>query len=100
MDIFPFHWNGTSQSQKAMRTAYVNSSSAVNVMRLLGNVSKNSGWHFPLWGILLPLLVTVDVLPNLKGEGGARAALRVQIISISCSFWENLAKSYVSAPGG
>ena len=43
---------------------YVNSSCAVNVMRLLGNVSKNLGWHFPLWGILVPLLVIVDVLPT------------------------------------
>ena len=29
-----------------------------------------------------------------------RAPLGVQILSISCSFWENLAKSYVGAPPG
>ena len=28
----------------------------------------------------------------------ARSPLGVQILSISCSFWENLAKSYVGAP--
>ena len=32
-------------------------------------------------------------------KGGARDA-PVQIPSISCSFWENLAKSYVGAPPG
>ena len=30
----------------------------------------------------------------------ARPPLGVQILSISCSFWENLAKSYVGAPPG
>ena len=30
----------------------------------------------------------------------ARAPLGVQILSISCSFWGNLAKSYVGAPPG
>ena len=30
----------------------------------------------------------------------ARSPLGVQILSISCSFWENLAKLYVGAPPG
>ena len=30
----------------------------------------------------------------------ARPPLGVQILSISCSFWGNLAKSYVGAPPG
>ena len=30
----------------------------------------------------------------------ARPPLGAQILSISCSFWENLAKSYVGAPPG
>ena len=31
---------------------------------------------------------------------GMRAPLGVQILSISCSFWENLVKAYVGAPLG
>ena len=31
-------------------------------------------------------------------KGGARYAPGVQILSISCSFWDYLAKSYVGAP--
>ena len=34
---------------------------------------------------------------DLRGARGTRAP-RAQILSISCSFWENLAKSYVGAP--
>ena len=36
---------------------------------------------------------------DLRGARGMRTPL-VQILSISCSFWENLAKSYVGAPLG
>ena len=32
------------------------------------------------------------------GAGDARPLLGVQILSISCTFWEILAKSYVGAP--
>ena len=37
---------------------------------------------------------------DLRGRGcvGRASPLGVQILSISCSFWENLAKSYVGAP--
>ena len=33
-----------------------------------------------------------------KGDRGMLAPSGVQILSISCSFWENFAKSYVGAP--
>ena len=33
-----------------------------------------------------------------KGGAGDARPLGAQILSISCSFWENLAKSYVGAP--
>ena len=33
-------------------------------------------------------------------EGRVLTPAQVQILSISCSFWENLAKSYVGAPPG
>ena len=41
-----------------------------------------------------------DKLPvvDQRGARGTRASLGVQILSISCSFWENLAKLYVGAP--
>ena len=35
---------------------------------------------------------------TLRGTRGMRIPLGVQILSLSCSFWENLAKSYVGAP--
>ena len=35
-----------------------------------------------------------------EGAGDAPPPLGVQILSISCSFWEILAKSYVGAPAG
>ena len=34
------------------------------------------------------------------GAGDARPPLGVQILSISCSFWENLTNLYVGAPPG
>ena len=34
---------------------------------------------------------------DLRGARGTRAPLGAQILSISCSFWENMAKLYVSA---
>ena len=34
---------------------------------------------------------------DLRGAQGMRPPLGIQILSISCSFWENLAKSYVGA---
>ena len=37
---------------------------------------------------------------DLRGARGRRAPLGVQILSISCSFWKILAKSYVGAPLG
>ena len=37
---------------------------------------------------------------DLRGARGTRAPPGVQILSISCSFWEILAKSYVGAPPG
>ena len=33
-----------------------------------------------------------------KGDAMDAPSLRIQILSISCSFWEKLAKSYVGAP--
>ena len=35
-----------------------------------------------------------------KGARGTRIPPGVQILSISCSFWEHLANSYVGAPWG
>ena len=38
-------------------------------------------------------------MADLRGRGGrASPLLGFQILSISCSFWGNLAKSYVGAP--
>ena len=37
-------------------------------------------------------------LVDLRGAWGMRTPLGVEILSISCSFWEMLAKLYVSAP--
>ena len=37
---------------------------------------------------------------GFRGAQGARPPLGTQILSISCSFWENMAKSYVCAPPG
>ena len=39
-------------------------------------------------------------MADLRGARGTRAPPGVQILSISCSFWGNLAKSYVGAPPG
>ena len=47
-------------------------------------------------GLYLHMIAVVD----LRGARGMRAPLGVQILSISCSFWENLAESYVGAPLG
>ena len=38
------------------------------------------------------------MLSSGGSKGGARDAPRAQILSIPCSFWEILAKSYVGAP--
>ena len=35
---------------------------------------------------------------DLRGARGMHAPLGAQILSMSCSFWENMAKSYVGAP--
>ena len=37
---------------------------------------------------------------DLRGARGMHTPLGVQILSISCSFWENFSKSYVGAPPG
>ena len=43
--------------------------------------------------------VSFTPVADLRGAQGTRApSLGVQILSISCSFWQNLAKSYVGAP--
>ena len=42
--------------------------------------------------------MTSTVADLRGGAGDARPPLGAQILSISCSFWENLAKSYVGAP--
>ena len=39
-------------------------------------------------------------MADLGGREGRMPPLGTQILSISCSFWENLAKSYVGAPPG
>ena len=44
--------------------------------------------------------LSMNPVADLRGARGMRAPLGVQILSISCSFWENLAKSYVVAPWG
>ena len=42
----------------------------------------------------------IKAVADLRGAQGTRAPLGVQILSISCSFWENLAKLYFGAPRG
>ena len=39
-------------------------------------------------------------MADLRGGGARDARPRVQILSISCSFWEKMAKSYVGTPLG
>ena len=39
------------------------------------------------------------ILVDPREGTGTCATLGTQILSISCSFWENLAKLYVGAPG-
>ena len=41
----------------------------------------------------------ITAVADLRGARGMHAPLGIQILSISCSFWENLAKSYVGALG-
>ena len=41
---------------------------------------------------------SVVTLGRSKGTRGTCTPIGVQILSISCSFWEKLAKSYVGAP--
>ena len=56
----------------------------------------------PAKTLLCPITTTVcsRSVADPRGAPGMRAPLGVQILSISCSFWENMAKSYVSAPLG
>ena len=42
--------------------------------------------------------IRCEPVADLRGARGTRAPMGVQILSISCSFWEILAKSYVGAP--
>ena len=44
--------------------------------------------------------MVTNPVADLRGARGTRVPLGVQILSISCSFWENLAKSYVGTPPG
>ena len=46
--------------------------------------------------INFPEAITANPVADLRGAQGTPH--RVQILSISCSFWENLAKSYVGVP--
>ena len=39
-----------------------------------------------------------EAVADLRGAQGMHAPMGAQILSISCSFWENMAKSYVGAP--
>ena len=43
-----------------------------------------------------------NIISHRPSIGGSRGGRRpaIQILSISCSFWEILAKSYVAAPSG
>ena len=41
-----------------------------------------------------------NTVADLRGHEGHASPLGARILSISCSFWENLAKSYVGAPTG
>ena len=45
------------------------------------------------------MVLLSNAVADLRGARGTRAP-RAQILSISYSFWENLAKSYVGAPLG
>ena len=44
------------------------------------------------------VFLNLDPVADLRGGAGDAPPPGVQILSISCSFWEILAKSYVSAP--
>ena len=60
--------------------------------------NDHRGTSVVVWGVIRKL----DQCPvvDLRGARGTRAPLGVQILSISCSFWENVAKLYVGAPPG
>ena len=65
-----------------------------NVINAAGESLKRIGDQSGL--ILLRLDVNKPVADLRRGREGRPPW--VQILSISCSFWENLAKSYVGAP--
>ena len=50
----------------------------------------------PILPVIQPVTIAVADLHSKMLD--ARPPLGVQILSISCSFWENLAKLYVGAP--
>ena len=59
--------------------------------------NDHRGTSVVVWGVIRNQCPVVDL------RGGARDARPpwgVQILSISCSFWENVAKLYVGAPPG
>ena len=47
---------------------------------------------------MIPQLILWVTSGGFRGGRGTRDPLGTQILSISCSFWEYLAKSYVGAP--
>ena len=49
-------------------------------------------------GPIFFIFMRFDPVADLRGGYDRRAPLRIQILSISCSFGENLAKSYAGAP--
>ena len=49
-------------------------------------------------GVVLSGDGTVQAVVDLRGDTRDAHPLGTQILSISCSFWENLAKLYVGTP--
>ena len=49
---------------------------------------------------VLHIIILAISVADLREARGTRAPLGAQILSISCSFWEILAKSYVGPPLG
>ena len=84
----------------------------LRLLLLLDQITSGSsavrlqGTDIPVLGTPLLLLAHAHLrgvqltVVDLRGVQGMHAPVGAQILSISCSFWENLAKSYVGAPWG
>ena len=84
--LMRFHETSPKKSVHLKSKVVYNSSAKVFFPKLL-LLTKGIKMH----------LTTISVA-DLRGARGTPPG--VQILSISCSFWENLAKSYVGAPPG